>query len=181
MCLHVPNGASNVQVEVRDCNPSDPNQRWTYWRPLAGGDRIRFGDGSVQKCLTGNPSANGNAATVTTCTTTGVNQGWDFMSVPGHIRMSGGVARCLDVAAQTDADYLSGIGYPRVAGVQMWDCLPVQRNQKWNFTGQIKHKETGNCLRLGVSTGNLITHATCIANSMDSASDWDFYPIVEQL
>jgi hypothetical protein len=84
--------------------------------------------------------------------------------------------KCLDVAGPTDAQYPSGIGRPTEGQpVQLYPCLAQQLNQKWNLTGEIRDWSSGTCLRVG-STGNLSSHANCYEDSLNSVSDWDYYP-----
>jgi hypothetical protein len=82
--------------------------------------------------------------------------------------------KCLDVRDVWNSDYLSGQGGPAVGqSVQVFDCVPSQLNQKWNFSGNLM--SVGKCLTLG---GNYLANgapATVIPCSGLAAQVWDYY------
>jgi len=118
------NTANGTRVQLWDCLGNN-NQSWSIV-----GRKIRFGNYSGAKCLRQDAS---NQLVIGDCTATGTDFTFD-----GNGRIVGTGSRCMDVQAQSDAQYLGGLGLPS-NGLQMqFATCNTTLNQQWNASGLIR-------------------------------------------
>jgi hypothetical protein len=135
--LDLPNSntTNGTRVQLWECGAlGGVNQKWSIT-----GSKIRFGSYSGTKCL--RQDAN-NLLVIGDCTATRTDFSFDSSG-----RITGTGSLCMDVSAQSDAQYLAGEGLPG-NGLQMkFFTCNTSLNQKWNMSGRIAWGQNHNlCL-----------------------------------
>jgi hypothetical protein len=169
LCLDLPNGntANGTHLQVYECL-NNANQLWN----ITDVGEIRFA-ANTNKCVTVKNwgTANGTQLTIQDCIYPTAQKFrfaadrfyWDFE----------GLTKCIDSPAVSDAQYIAGNDGPANGWrPQVWDCISANRNQNWNFYGQLK-SGSGRCLaRSGDGNGVNPTAASC---STSTNQKWDYY------
>jgi len=169
LCLDLHHGNTTpwTNIQMWQCGAAGGNnQKWS----ITESGQIKFGGLNSNSCVT----AYAGMVFIHTCDYP-VYQTFDFNS-NGEIKLIANEAFCMDVQSLLDSSYLAGSGRPgNGMNVQMYTCLDNQLNQKWNFSGQIHHEQTGLCLdRLWGSANNNTPVQTWTCNS-SNAQTWDYY------
>lgn len=99
-----------------------------------------------------------------------------FLFSNGRIQPANDGSKCLDVIGPSDAELTSGQGLlVDGARLQMLACSAPTLNQKWAFSGRMRHANSGTlCLARGSdASGQGLFLAGC--GGTDEAQTWDFY------
>lgn len=172
LCLDLPGGntANSTPVQVWQCGAfGGSNQRWT----IDTSRRIRFG--TTNKCVTWVPT-DGSSMFLWDCGAAPFTNNQSFFFLPdGTMRLTTDTTRCVDVHANSSADYLAGFGLPaNGARLQTFTCLPDQLNQKWNLSGTFK-SQAGTCIDVASAGNNNGTSVQTFACNGTIAQEWDYY------
>ncbi len=166
-CLDLPGGntAVGTPLQVWACGAlGGANQRWS--RTRAG--QIRYG--TTDRCA--RVGANGRLE-LGICNTADAAQLFTFNA--SQIRPTGNQGVCLDVIGPSDAQFTSGQGLlTDGAQVQVFACSGLTLNQKWAFSGGLRHDGNASlCLARGSDgNGSALSLASC--SGADETQTWDF-------
>jgi hypothetical protein len=172
LCLDLPGGntANGTPLQVWQCGAfGGSNQRWT----IDSSRRIRFGSSS--KCVTWVPT-DGSSMFLWDCGAAPFTASQSFFfTSDGSLRLGSDTARCVDVQANTSADYLAGHGLPgNGARLQTFTCLSSQLNQKWNLSGTFKN-QAGLCIDVASASNSNGTPVQTFGCNGTIAQEWDYY------
>ncbi|MDD9937811.1 MAG: ricin-type beta-trefoil lectin domain protein [Myxococcales bacterium] len=168
LCLDLQNGntANGTNVQMWECQDGNANQEWT----ISDIGEVKFGGPNSNACLT----AFWGQVFIWECAFPDY-QRFTF-TANGEIRPTFDPAVCLDVQGWTQEQYENGNGLPQSGlNVQTFNCIDEQMNQKWNFSGEITHDETGLCLDRrwnGSNNGTVVQLWGC---NDTAAQEWDYY------